>query len=86
MVLFKNGDDFHRFIHPIWKFCNRSQAIEAKLNAKEPCPDTFTFEKSIIKTSFYLNGRRFFYGFKLAVRLAQRCCKNEHVKYKNQQY
>lgn len=86
MVLFKNGDDFHRFIHPIWKFCNRSQAIEAKLNDKEPCPDTFTFEKSIIKTSFYLNGRRFFYGFKLAVRLAQRCCKNEHVKYKNQQY
>lgn len=36
MVLFKDGDDFHRFIHPIWEFCNRPQAIEAKLNDKEP--------------------------------------------------
>lgn len=49
MVLFKNGDDFHRFIHPIWEFCNRPQAIEAKLNDKELCPNTFTFEKSIKK-------------------------------------
>lgn len=85
MVLFKNGYDFHRFIHPIWEFCNRPQAIEAKLNDKDPCPNTFPFEKSK-KTHFHLNGRRFFYGFKLAVRLAQRCCKNEHVKYKYQQY
>ncbi len=85
MVLFKNGDDFHRFIHPIWEFCNRTPAIEAKLNDKDPCPDTLPFEKSK-KMSFHLNGRRFFFGFKLAVRLGQRCCKNEHVKYKYQQY
>lgn len=41
--------------------------------------DLYTTRKNKVKNRLLYNRRRFFYRFKVAVRLAQRCCKDGHL-------